>query len=133
MLYCRALCKCHNFPGTIKPFSSMYGPGTSTIIKTQVSPHCYPGISNKQVCILFLFFWRYTGLDAKPGAFQTSSEDEKYLKMLMTKIQERNVVIRKSIVERDDDEDEESGSGSASGGNLLFKFMICMELYAPPG
>lgn len=38
--------------------------------------------------------------------------------MLMAKIQERNVIIKKSIVERDDDEEEDE-SGSGSGGNLL--------------
>ena len=67
--------------------------------------------------LIFFFFWRYTGLDTKPGTFQGSSEDGNYLKMLMRKIQERNNMIKKFIVERDDEEDGESGSASGSAGN----------------
>ena len=69
---------------------------------------------------MIFFFWRYTGLVTKPGAFQASSEDVNYLKMLMGKIQERNHLIKKFIAERDDEEDDDSGSGSGSGGNFFY-------------
>jgi len=62
---------------------------------------------------------KYTGLDTKPGTFQGSSEDVKYLKMLMRKIQERINIIKKFIVERDDDEEDESGSASGSAENEI--------------
>lgn len=62
---------------------------------------------------------RYTGLDTKPGAFQASLEDVNYLKMLMGKIQERNHLIKKFIVDRDDEEDGESGSASGSAENNI--------------
>ena len=69
---------------------------------------------------LILFFSRYTGLDTKPGAFQPSSEDVNYLKLLMGKIQERNHLIKKLIVDRDNEDDGESGSGSGSAGNFFY-------------
>ena len=45
--------------------------------------------------------------------------------MLMGKIQERNHLIKKLIVEGDDEEEEdESGSGSGTAGNFFLQIIV---------